>query len=85
MGTDGDHVHIFVGAAGCCSASRIMQILKSISTKEMFKRFPELRRIMWGVEYWRDGGYIGTVREGTTEEVVKRYIQNQGSKQCISS
>ena len=79
MGTDGDHVHVFVGAAGRWAPSRIMQVLKSISAKEMFKKFPELRKLMWGGEYWSDGGYIGTVGEDTTAEVVKRYIQNQGS------
>ena len=79
IGTDGDHVHIFVGAAGRHSPSSIMQVIKSISAKGMFKQFPELRKLLWGGSYWSDGGYIGTVGEGTTEEIVKRYIQNQGS------
>lgn len=79
IGTDGDHVHIFVGASGRWAPSRIMQVIKSISAKEMFKRFPLLRRILWGGEFWSDGGYIGTVGEGTTEEIVRRYIKNQGS------
>ena len=79
IGTDGNHVHIFVGAAGRHSPSNIMQVIKSISAKEMFKQFPELRKVLWGGSYWSDGGYIGTVGEGTTEEVVKKYIQTQGS------
>ena len=79
IGTDGDHVHIFVGGAGLHSPSSIMQIIKSISAKEMFKQYPELRKVLWGGSYWSDGGYIGTVGEGTTEEIVKKYIQNQGS------
>ena len=45
----------------------------------MFKQSPELRKVLWGGSYWSDGGYIGTVGEGTTEEIVKKYIQNQGS------
>ena len=79
IGTDGDHVHVFVGAAGRWAPSRIMQVLKSISAKEMFKAFPGIRKQLWGGEFWSDGGYIGTVGEGTTEEVVRQYIQNQGS------
>ena len=78
--TDGDHVHLFVGAAPKSSPSRIMQILKSISAREMFKRFPELRRQLWGVEFWRDGGYIGTVGDGVNTEIVKRYIQDPGDE-----
>ena len=80
LGTDGDHVHLFIGATGKWSPSKIMQTVKSISAREMFKRFPELRRQLWGGEFWSDGGYIGTVGEGTNEEIVRKYIQQQGSK-----
>jgi REP-associated tyrosine transposase len=79
VGTDGDHVHVFVGAAGRWAPSRIMQVLKSISAREMFRKFPAIRKQLWGGEFWSDGGYIGTVGEGTTEEVVRKYIQQQGS------
>ncbi len=37
MGTDGDHIHIFVAAAPKYAPSRVMQILKSISARELFK------------------------------------------------
>lgn len=78
MGTDGDHVHLFVGAAPKYAPSRVMQILKSISAREMFKRFPELRRQLWGGEFWSDGGYIGTVGDSVNSEIVRRYIREQG-------
>ena len=52
-----------------------MQILKSISAREMFKRFPELRKQLWGGEFWSDGGYIGTVGDGINSEIIKRYIK----------
>ena len=58
-----------------------MQILKSISAKELFKRFPELRKQLWGGEFWSDGGYIGTVGDGVNSEMIKRYIQQQGTEQ----
>ena len=80
IGTDGDHVHVFVGASGKWAPSRIMQILKSISAREIFKKFPDIRKKLWGGEFWSEGGYVGTVGEGTTEEVVRSYIQKQGSE-----
>ena len=79
MGTDGDHIHLFVGAAPKYAPSRVMQILKSISAREIFKRFPEIRKQLWGGEFWSDGGYIGTVGDGVTSEIVKRYVREQGS------
>jgi len=43
IGTDGDHVHIFVGAAPRYSPSRIMQIVKSITAGEFFKKYSEVK------------------------------------------
>ncbi|MBU4444529.1 IS200/IS605 family transposase [bacterium] len=80
IGTDGDHVHVFVGAAPKWSPSRIMQVVKSVSARQMFSEYPALRKQLWGGEYWSDGGYIGTVGEGTTESIVRKYIQEQGSE-----
>lgn len=80
IGTDGDHVHVFVGAAPKWAPSRIMQVVKSISARQMFSEYPALRKQLWGGEYWSDGGYIGTVGEGTTESIVRKYIQEQSSE-----
>jgi putative transposase len=61
IGTDGDHLHIFVGAAPKYSPSKIMQIIKSILARELFKRYPEIKKQLWGGHFWSEGGYIGTV------------------------
>ena len=80
IGTDGDHVHVFVGAAGRWAPSRIMQVLKSISAREMFKKFPEIRKVLWGGEFWSDGGFVGTVGEGINADIIRNYIKKQGRK-----
>ena|SRR5208337_5102209 len=81
MGTDGDHVHLFVDAPPKYSPSRIFQIVKSVTAREILTRFPEIKRDLWGGEFWSDGGYVGTVGEGTTAAIVKNYILRQGSKE----
>ena len=79
IGTDGDHVHIFVGSEPRYAPSKIMQIIKSIAVKQIFKDFPEIRKELWGGEFWSDGGYIGTVGDGVTAEIIRDYIQKQGT------
>lgn len=76
--TDWDHVHLFVWAAPRYSPSKIMQILKSITARMIFKQFPEIRKNMlrWW-EFRSDGWYIWTVGEWTNEQIIKKYIQNQ--------
>lgn len=79
IGTDGDHVHIFVGAAPKYAPSRIMQIIKSITARELFEKYPEIKEILWGGEFWSDGGYIGTVGEGVTGDIIRAYIEKHGT------
>jgi putative transposase len=71
IGTDGDHVHIFIGSEPKYAPSKVMQIIKSITAKQMFKAFPEIKKELWGSEFWSDGGYIGTVGEGITAEIIR--------------
>ena len=79
IGTDGDHVHIFVGTAPRYSPSKVMQIVKSITAREFFKKFPEVRKLLWGGEFWRNGGYIGTVGDGVMADTIRNYVETQGT------
>lgn len=81
IGSDGDHVHLFVGAEPKYSPSKVMQIIKSITARQIFKEYPEIKKQLWGGELWSDGGYIGTVGDGTTSEVIKNYVENQGNQE----
>jgi putative transposase len=80
IGTDGDHVHIFVGAAPRYAPSKIMQIIKSIVARELFKKYPEIKKQLWRGHFWSEGGYIGTVGDGVTSDIVKDYINRQGAE-----
>ena len=79
IGTDGDHVHILVGAAPRYAPATVMQIIKSITAKELFKKYPEIKQQLWGGEFWSDGGYIGTVGEGITEDIIRNYIEEHST------
>ena len=81
LGTDGDHVHVFVGAAPKYAPSNVMQIIKSITAKNIFKKYPEIKKQLWGGEFWSDGGYIGTVGDGVTADIIKTYVEKQGTKE----
>jgi putative transposase len=78
IGVDENHIHLLVQSAPRYSPSRVVQIIKSISAKEIFKKFPEVEKELWGGEFWNDGGYIGTVGEGTNADIIRSYIRKQG-------
>jgi putative transposase len=72
-----DHVHLFLSATPRYSPARVVQILKSLSARELFARFPWLRRKLWGGELWEDGYFVRSVGDQVTSEVIRRYIRYQ--------
>jgi putative transposase len=46
IGVMEDHVHIFMGAPPRYSPAEMVQIMKSISARQVFKKFPKLRRVV---------------------------------------
>ena len=73
IGSDGDHIHILVSSPPRYSPSKVMQIIKSITAKKMFKKFPEIRKKLWGGEFWSDSGYVGMVGQYKNLEGVIKY------------
>jgi len=80
LGTDGNHLHIFIQAAPRYSPSRIAQILKSLSARELFKNFPKIRQELWGGQFWGDGFFVRSVGNEITSDVIQRYIREQGKE-----
>ena len=70
-----DHVHIFTGIPPKYSVGEIVRVLKSVSAKEIFLRYPEVKRELWGGEFWEDGYFIRTVGDKVTSEMIKHYIR----------
>lgn len=70
-----DHVHIFLGFPPRYSISEVVQRLKGISAREVFKMYPEVKEELWGGEFWEDGYFVRTVGDKVTKEVIRRYIE----------
>ena len=81
IGCDGDNVHRFVRAEPKYSPSRVIQIIKSITARNIFKEYPEIKKQLCGGELWSDGGYIGTVGDENTSYIITKYVQNQGDQE----
>ena len=78
IGTDQDHVHFLVQSVPMMSPKRMVQIIKSITAREIFQAIPKLRKQLWGGEFWSDGYFISTVGTHATEEIIAQYVKNQG-------
>ena len=79
IGMEEDHVHFLVQSVPTMSVSKIVMTLKSITAKEIFKSFPNIKReILWGGALWTSGFYANTVGLYASKDTITRYIQNQG-------
>ena len=80
IGFDEDHVHFMLQSVPKYSASQLFRIVKSITARKLFEFHLDIKKELWGGEFWSDGGYVGTVGEGINAEIIRKYIQNQGRK-----
>lgn len=80
IGTDRDHVHFLIQSMPTYSPQKIIQRVKSIIAKEVFARCPQVKRKLWGGEFWTDGYYAATVGEHGSEEIIGKYVREQGQE-----
>ena len=78
IGVDDNHVHFLIQSVPMYSPTQIAQIIKSITAIKIFERKPEVKRLLWGGEFWTKGYYINTVGHAASEQQIQHYIKNQG-------
>ncbi len=72
-----DHVHMFVEVPPRYSPARVVQVMKSISAREVFSKFPNLRKQLWAGELWSDGYFVCSVGDKVTADIIRKYIEYQ--------
>jgi putative transposase len=78
IGTDKDHVHFLIQSVPMYSPKKIVQIIKSITAREIFRRRPEVKKQLWGGEFWSDGYFVSSVGKHGNETIISNYVKNQG-------
>ncbi len=78
IGYESNHVHFLVQSVPSYSVSKMIRMLKSITAKQLFQRYPEIKAKLWGGKFWTSGFYANTVGQYSNEEVIREYVKNQG-------
>ena len=72
-----DHIHMVVRSLPRIAPSYIMQVIKSISAREFFKIYPEIKKkYFWGGKLWTSSYFVETIGNAN-EEVIREYVKNQ--------
>ena len=78
IGVDRDHAHFLVQSDPMYSPTRIVQTVKSVTAREVFALAPEVKRKLWGGEFWGKGYFVNTVGQHGSEKVIAEYVKRQG-------
>ena len=70
-----DHIHLFISAPPFEAPTNIVKILKGVTAKRLFEKFPELKeKEFWEGHVWSPSYYIGTAGH-ISAETIKKYIE----------
>ena len=76
-GTDKDHVHIHIVIPPKYAVSKIVEAIKSNTSRKMKEKFEYLSKVYWdGHGIWAVGFFVSTV--GIDEHIIQNYVQMQG-------
>ena len=80
IGTDEDHVHFLVQSVPTYSVTKIVTTIKSVTARQIFRLCPEVKKKLWGGEFWTDGYFTSTVGKHGNENMIGKYVKNQGKE-----
>jgi len=81
IGTDKTHVHLLVQSVPTYSPTKLITVIKSITAREIFRLHPEVKKKLWGGEFWADGYFVHSVSKFGDESTIARYVKEQGTEQ----
>lgn len=76
--TDNNHVHFLIQSTPNYALGKIVQIIKSITVRQIYVECPQVKKKLWGRKLWSDGYFVATVGKNQNETVIKEYVRNQG-------
>ena len=84
IGFDRNHVHFLCRFLPKYSGGQVIRLIKSITSREIFKGAPEVKQSLWGGEFWTDGYYIATINGKGDKKVIENYIKKQGRQKDVT-
>jgi REP-associated tyrosine transposase len=73
-----DHIHILLSAPPEFNLCRLINSLKTVTSRLLKKEFPDIRNKLWKGKFWTASYFVVTAG-GAPLEVIQKYIEEQGS------
>jgi putative transposase len=72
-----DHIHILLSAPPEFNLCRLINSLKTVTSRLLKKEFPDIRKKLWKEKFWTASYFVVTAG-GAPLEVMQKYIEGQG-------
>src|SRR3954454_8061194 len=77
IGADRDHVHVLVQSGPTYSVTKLVPTIKSLTAREIFRRCPQVKKELWGGEFWTDGSCASSVGRHANEAMISDYVDQR--------
>ena len=71
-----DHVHTLCSFPPRYSIAQVVTRFKSLSARTVFREYPQVKRQLWGGEFWEDGYFARTLGDPVTVDVIRKYLEH---------
>jgi putative transposase len=78
-----DHVHFLVQSVPTYNVTKIATMLKSLTAREMFRRFPQVKKKTCGGVFCTDGYFASTVGKHLNESIFEGF-QQRGKNRFVN-
>jgi len=79
IGMEEDHVHLHMVIPPKYAVSRVIEVLKTNTSRELNRKFRFLKKFYWDNEgIWSTGFFVSTV--GINEAMIRKYVEMQGKE-----
>lgn len=79
MECDKDHFHLLFKAKPTLDIPKYLNALKTITSREIRRNFPEVKKKLWKDAFWSRSYFLSTTGQVTLDQL-KKYVEGQGGK-----
>lgn len=69
-----DHIHLFVSIPPAIAVADAVKVLKGVTARLLFQKFPALKKRLCGGNLWSPSYYVGTAGN-VSADTIRRYIE----------
>ncbi|WP_410764613.1 IS200/IS605 family transposase [Erwinia psidii] len=77
MGIDKDYIHFLIQTVPTYSVKKIVNIIKRLTARDIFKRCSHVKKTLWDSEFWTDGYFASTIGKHSDENITGKHVKNQ--------